>query len=133
MADTPTIGQLYHTIEVQYFTYDKNANGEQIKTWVEYATIKAAMDTTGATEAEENNRLTTLEDIDFDIRTLDGINAKMRVVYDEKVYIITGIIPLSRRYQKVKAKLDPAGTDEYLVQSGDTADDTDVSSDQTTI
>jgi len=134
MSNQPTIGQMYQSVKFQYYTLDKKANGEEAPLWHDYATVKAEVDITAVSEREQNNRLANTENIDFNIRTLIGINTKMRVIHDSKVYQIMGIMQITRRYQKIKAHLSLDYTDEYLASQADvTADNVDVSSDKVNI
>lgn len=131
MTKTPTIGQMYHRITVQYSTIDKKSNGEETPLWSDFSTVMAAFEVTSANETEVNERLSRIENTDFIIRTLSGINTKMRILYDDRIFQILGIIPLSRRYQKIKAELSQDWTDEYLTSQNDvTADDIDITSDK---
>ena len=131
MNGIPTIGQMYHSIKIQNYTLDKKDNGEEAPLWADYITVMAAVDITQATESEINERLSRMENVDFLVRTITGLSTKMRIIYDNRIFQITGIIPINRRYQKIKAELSQDWTDEYLTSQNDvTADDVDITSDK---
>jgi SPP1 family predicted phage head-tail adaptor len=132
MSETPTIGQMYQSVKFQYYTLDKKANGEEAPLWTDYKTTKAAVNTTSTGEREENNRLAVIENLDIDIRTITGLNTKMRIIYNNKIYQITGVIQTTRRYQKIKAILSLDWTDEYLTsqQPPPTVDSETINTDQ---
>ena len=128
--NNPSIGSMYYKIVIQKFTVDKKSNGEEMPLWVDYVTTMAEMITTSANENEINDKLTAVDDVEFIIRITTTITEKMRIVYNNVVYEIKGIIPIKRRFQKIKAEKNTTWTDEYLVQTDVTADYTGVTADK---
>ena len=101
---------MYYSVTIQNFTVAKNDDGEPIKTWATFATVKAAVNTTSTGEREENDRQTDASVLEFGIRTLANLTPKMRILYNSLYYEITGIIPVGRRYQIIKTMLSLKST-----------------------
>ncbi len=130
MTDIPNIGRLYHSIVVEYYTVEKQENGEDLKLWVEYAAVNAAADVKALTEVEDGEQLSGNDKVDFTVRSISGINRKMRIVWNDAVYNILGVNPITRRYQLIKTEHSITDSDEYLAQAAATADSGTITADK---
>lgn len=81
-------GPLRHTITIQSKGHTKNAYGEEIDEWVDFATVRADVRGIASSERYVSQSLNSVMTKKFFIRYLDGITADMRIVHDTKVYDI---------------------------------------------
>ena len=84
-------GRLKHRIIIQTFSESKNDFGEGVKSWNDYATAYASITPLSAKEyfkagvqAEATHKV--------ELRYIDGIKPKMRVLYGERIFDIESVI-----------------------------------------
>lgn len=106
MSDkNPNIGALSEPIVIQFYYSEKSTSGEEKKVWTDYINVKAAVKQTSADENEDNNQLSGADAIDFTVRSHNGLNRRMRVLWNNQTYQIKGILQISRRYQVLKTQM----------------------------
>ena len=82
-------GRLDRLIDIEQPTETQNDYGEKTVTWSHYATVYAEVVQQSAREAFGAGKIAETDAV-FRIRYIDGVTAKMRIVYDDVYYEITG-------------------------------------------
>lgn len=83
-------------ITIQEYSESTNGYGEVEKSWSDVATMWAEARQQSARETWQAGKVAETEMM-FRIRYRSGINSKMRVVYDDDNYDITGVREIGRR------------------------------------
>lgn len=88
------IGDMRHRITIQTYSISRNAAGEEIVSWIDYATVWAAVDQKpgGSGEVEQADQTTGKVSAVFRIRKRSGLNEKMLVVWDGRKWNIRSIL-----------------------------------------
>jgi SPP1 family predicted phage head-tail adaptor len=106
----PTIGRMDRRIVIQSYTAERDAAGGETLTWADFMTVSAALSypATGSGEmyGKDQYQQIATRSVVFTVRYMAGVNEKMRVSYDDKLYDIESIAELGRkRYLELKCKL----------------------------
>lgn len=80
----------------EYTVTGTNDYGEEIKDWVDFATVWAEVKQQSAREVWQAGKVSETEMM-FRIRYRSGINTKMRIVYDGDNFDIGGVREIGRR------------------------------------
>lgn len=108
MAKPTQIGQLDRRIRIETSTSSRGAAGQEILTWSTFAECWAAVEYPGTRSDEQvqaDQEVSTTTVI-FVIRYRDGIDQKMRIVYNGDNYDILNKLEVGRRaYLRLPAKL----------------------------
>lgn len=97
MATNPIIGRMDRKIIIETYTTTKQDSGERTPTWETFATVWAAVESAGGDKAEEDEKLTAIEDKQFIIRYMDGVLPKMRINFDDNYYTIRSVFKSGRK------------------------------------
>ncbi len=87
------IGRLNKRITIQSQSASYDAAGQQVDTWTTFATVWANIRHKSGTETIKADVLTSTVKASMRIRYLTGVNAGMRVVYQNTVYRIEAVLP----------------------------------------
>jgi SPP1 family predicted phage head-tail adaptor len=105
-------GKLDRRITFQQATQTRNANGEVIDTWSDYASRWAAIEYGGGSDVVEGDRLLAQSTNKFTVRYDSRINKSMRIKYKHWFYNII--------------RLTELGRNDFLVLDCETTDDEDL-------
>jgi SPP1 family predicted phage head-tail adaptor len=112
-------GDLDRRITFQQATQTRNANGEVIDTWSDYASRWAALDYGGGSDAAEADRLLAKSTVTFTVRYDARINKGMRIKYKHWYHNIIRLTELGRQ--------------DFLILDCETTDDEDLFTSDTTL
>lgn len=108
MAKPTYIGQLDRRIRIETPTSTRGTSGQELLTWDTFAECWAAVEYPG-TKSDEGviaDQEVSTTFVYFIIRYRDGINQKMRIVYNGENYDILNKLEIGRReFLKLPAKL----------------------------
>lgn len=109
MASKPTyIGTLDRRICIETPTSSRGTSGQELLTWATFAECWAGVEYPG-TKSDEGviaDQEVSVTTVNFIIRYRDGLNQKMRIVYNGENYDILNKFELGRReFLKLPAKL----------------------------
>ena len=85
-------GKLRHKVTIQDYTESQNSYGEMTKTWSDYATVWASIEPVRGREFWESQQINAEVTAKITIRHLYGINPKMRVKHDNRIFEIISVI-----------------------------------------
>lgn len=108
MAKPTYIGQLDQRIRIESSTSSRGTSGQEVLTWATFAECWAAVEYPGTRSGEgvEADQEVSTTAVVFVIRRRDGMNKKMRIVYNEDYYDIENIFGTSRdSFWRVPAKI----------------------------
>ena len=90
MAKQTQIGERRHRIRFEQPTTSRGSSGQELLTWSRYAEVwtKVAYKTGGNADDMIADRPTTQTAVTFDIMYRDGINEKMRIIFDGDIFDI---------------------------------------------
>ena len=108
MAKPTYIGQLDRRIRIETPTSTRGTSGQELLTWSTFAECWAGVEYPG-TKSDETviaDQEVSVTTVNFIIRYRDGINKKMRIVYNEDYYDIENKFELGRKeFLKLPAKI----------------------------
>lgn len=104
-------GKLDQSITIETFGTTTDALGEEIKGWTDFATVRARFIPERMTESLEAGRPVGQRRGTFEIRWLDSLTEKMRIVFDDgsgsKNWNIVALAPIQRkRGWRIGAEVD---------------------------
>lgn len=91
------IGAFDRRITLQSNTPIQNASGESVDSWSATATVWAQVNSLAIAEEHEDDQEHAIAQTEFLIRWRTGVNAGSRLVFDGKVYDVTGVSELGRQ------------------------------------
>ena len=91
--DVP-VGTALKSITIETTTRTIDNNGELANSWSTFAAVSNVLVTDMAMRETENQaeRVEALLDIEFDMPYTAGVTEEMRIVYDAKIYYISGVM-----------------------------------------
>lgn len=117
------IGKLDRRIVIQQIDTDTPASNEKRQIgWTTFATVWARVEEKHGSEYYKADKLTWVTVADFNIRHLDGLDQRMRIVYNSTAYGIEAIIYDPRkRFIKITAEsggeyVDTVGEFEFTTE-----------------
>ena len=91
------LGDLRRRITIESQTLSTDANGQEIVTWGDLASVWARMTFENGGESVEADQRVAQRIVKFTIRFRDDVDATCRILYDSKYYFITGVERLGRQ------------------------------------
>ena len=90
LATKTQVGKRDRLIIIQEGTNSTDDYNAPTVTWATFATVWAEVkdSQSGSTERYESEQLTAVRTTTFNIRYLDGVREKMRILYDDRYYDI---------------------------------------------
>lgn len=111
-GDDVKIGDLKHRIIIQRLTTTINSNGFEVETWEDYKTVWASVSNLNGREYFAAATVQAENTVKFTIRYIKGIEEKMRISFEDKLYNITFIdnIKYASKFLEIKAlEVDSSG------------------------
>lgn len=99
MAKTTYIGQLDRRIRIEHSTSTRGSSGQEVLTWSTFAECWASVEYPG-TKTDEGviaDQEVSTTFVYFTVRYRDGIDQKMRIVYNNQYYDIQNKLEIGRR------------------------------------
>ena len=90
-------GRLDRRITIQSLTQTQGKYGELLDTWSDFATVWANKNEDGGREFAAARQVNAEISTQFQIRYLEGLSAKMRILCDGRYYDIDRISEVGRR------------------------------------
>lgn|SRR4030065_1640189 len=94
-------GELRNYITIQQPTESQDANLELILTWSTFATVWASIEPLIGREFYAARQVNAELTGKISLRFINGITAKMRVLYDSKTYNIEAVIDVENRHKEL--------------------------------
>ncbi len=108
MAKPTYIGQLDRRIRIETPTATRGSSGQELLTWATFAECWAGVEYPG-TKSDEGviaDQEVSVTTVVFVIHYRDGLNQKMRIVYNDEYYDILNKFEVGRRqYLRLPAKI----------------------------
>lgn len=95
-------GLMRERVTIQESTITRGAAGSEVKTWVEFATVWAAVQPISGREFTRLRAAQAEETTRFRVRYLAGVLPTMRIVWKTQVYKITEVINLDARNRELE-------------------------------
>ena len=102
----PNIGSLNQPIVIEKNTPVKSPqSGQYVDNWTIFKTAFANINFNSGTEKEQDNAIISTQMIIFTTRYFQGVDVKMRILYENEYYNIRQITKIGRnRYMKLKGE-----------------------------
>ena len=84
-------GSLRNRIAIQQANVVANSLGEQVKTWILFATVWAMAEPFRGKEVYQSDQVLAQQVITFTVRSRAGITEKMRIYWDRRYYNIVAV------------------------------------------
>jgi SPP1 family predicted phage head-tail adaptor len=97
-----TPSDLRHRIVIQTITLTPNDSGGQAEAWTTFATVWAKITPKNVKEINFAQRIEPRVDHEIAIRYIAGIDAKMRISFDSRIFEIKSIIIVNEIKEWVK-------------------------------
>ena len=94
-------GQLRERVTIKSKSVAQNTYGEEVITWVDVATVWAAVEPLRGREFMEGKQITAEVSTKIRIRYRSGITPEMRAVFGSMVYDIQSIIHIEEREREL--------------------------------
>jgi SPP1 family predicted phage head-tail adaptor len=98
-------GRLRHRVTIQEYTESQNTYGEVTKSWVDFATVWAAMEPARGREFWESQQINAETTSTVVLRYLAGVKPEMRVLYDGRVFQILSVINPDERNRELQLRV----------------------------
>lgn len=95
-------GDLRNRITIQSKTVVQNTFGEEVITWIDFATVWAAIEPLRGREFLDAEMSTSEITTKIIIRQRDGISPEMRVLHGSTIYNIRAVIPVETRKREIQ-------------------------------
>jgi len=90
------LGDLYNKIQIQSPPTGKDTGGELSGSWSHVCSPWASVKHVSSAETKDEGTEAVADTLNFTIRYRSGISSEMRILYDGKIWQITGIKPIGR-------------------------------------
>ena len=94
-------GKLRHSIVIQKNTPSTDSFGEQDPSWSTFATVFADIKPLTSREFWDAKQVNAENTLKFIIRYLSGLDSKMRISWDSRLFNIESIINVNERKKKI--------------------------------
>lgn len=94
-------GKLRHSIVIQQNTPTPDSFGEQDPSWSTFATVFADIKPLTSREFWDAKQVNAENTLKFIIRYLSGLDSKMRISWDSRLFNIESIINVDERNEKI--------------------------------
>jgi SPP1 family predicted phage head-tail adaptor len=91
LATKTSVGKRDQRIIIQEGTTSKDEYNQDVETWATFATVWAEVKDSPGNEQYQADQLTAVRTTWFNVRYLDGLAEKMRILYDDRYYNIKSI------------------------------------------
>lgn len=95
-------GDLRQRVTINSKTATQDSLGAEVITWVEFATVWAAVEPVTGREFMDGRQITAEVTTLIRIRKMDGISPEMQVVFGSKVYDILSVIHVEERNREIQ-------------------------------
>jgi len=93
-------GELRHRITIEQNSPTQNNFGEEVPSWSEFATRWAAVRATGGRETFADDQKFAEATHEFELRHISGVDPKMRIKWEERVFDIESVLDLDGRKRR---------------------------------
>lgn len=108
MATTTNIGQFDRRICIEAPSTSRGASGQELLTWSTFAECWASVEYPGTRTDEQvvADQEVSITSVIFRIRYRDGLNQKMRILYNSNYYDILNVLEVGRKdYLRLPARI----------------------------
>lgn len=86
------IGKLKHRVTLQEYTATRDSYGAELEAWVDIATVWASVEPLTGREYFQTQQINAEISTKVTIRFKAGVTAKMRLIYNDRVFEIISVI-----------------------------------------
>lgn len=108
MATATNIGKLDRRICIEQPSASRGGSGQELLTWSTFAECWAAVEYPGTRTDEQvvADQEVSITSVIFRIRYRDGLNQKMRILYNSNYYDILNVLEVGRKdYLRLPARI----------------------------